>query len=170
MLCLFPKGSTTRNRSREGRIRKPMYIFQPSFFYRNLHSSNKQWTDFPQRNVSYQTAKPSQTMCLRVFHLHIPPLFFWLQGHTVFISLLCHAIYFCLFYHCGSVTAFALPYPGTLRMSQVPISIFFLFFPTFFFLPDAPHIIPTHPCLLPHGWSHGGFDSKYSIAMEYQFK
>lgn len=38
------------------------------------------------------------------------------------------------------------------------------------FLDFILFIIPKLPCLVLHGWSHGGFYSEVSIAMEYHLK
>jgi hypothetical protein len=120
-----------------------MYIFQPLFC--NLHSSIKQWTDFPQRNISYPK-KPNEPSPMICFASPFASYYPGLSKNSLHQPALL-PIYIYLFLSLRLCYCFTLPYPGTMCMSQVPILMFF-FFLFLLLTSDAPHIISTLPCLV----------------------
>lgn len=149
LVCLAPHREHDAKGSECWRTCTIMYMFQPGFFFfYNLHSI-KQWTDFPQRNFTIKSQAKPMICFLSPFAFS----FFWLfQGR---FSSACFVTPSVLLYHCGSVPASPCHTPGSLRMSQVPISMFLPFY----------HTQPSLSGLVLHGWSHGGF-FKASIAMK----
>lgn len=114
-LCSPEREYNTNGLRKENR---QTHVHLPATFFAtcSLHSSIKQWTDFPWRYISYQKNLPSR-LPNDLFRVSIC-IFSPGSGKAVFISLLCYpSIFIILSLRLCYCYCFALPYPGFLRMS-----------------------------------------------------
>lgn len=158
-LCSPEREYNTNGLRKENR---QTHVHLPATFFAtcSLHSSIKQWTDFPRRYISYQKSLQSQPpmICFASPFAFFHPALAKQFSSACFVSHL-----FLSFYRCGSVTVTASPchtQDSCACLSSPHPHAFLLFL--LLLISDAPHIIPTLPCLglSCMGWFHGSFYSE----------
>lgn len=165
-LCSFPSigdlvcvGSTTQTSPNEVNLQNHVHLPDTFFSFTSCILLSNGLT-FPSE-TSYQKPSQAKPMICFLSPFAFSLFFFWLfQGQ---FSSACFVTPSVFLYHLRFCYCFALPYPGSLRMSEVPISTFPFFFFFFFSLSYPTFLVWSGLAWLVAWW----FSLKHSIAIKH---